>query len=104
MPNFNQKLGKARTWLTTDDAVKYTSQIIMEMPAAMNIEHVPTIAHNRKENGISEQIPLTIMNAIRAAPKSARLDCVNWVYAPVDVVDKHKRIPHSSTGKEPQGK
>lgn len=69
----------------------------------MNIEHVPTIAHNPEENGISERINLTIMNAIRAAIKKARIDWTYWVYAIADVVDKYDQIPYSATGKSPHG-
>lgn len=39
LTNFKQKWGRAPTWLITDNSWEYTSHIVMEILAEMNIEH-----------------------------------------------------------------
>lgn len=74
LTDFARKWGADPEWLITDDAEEYTSKLVMEILGDMDVENVPTIAYNPKENGISERLNLTLMNAIRTALKTARLD------------------------------
>lgn len=60
-------MGETPTWLIADYAGEYSSQVVMEILDDMDVEHVPTISYNPEENGISQRLNLTIMNAVRAA-------------------------------------
>lgn len=101
LSTFAQKWGKTPTWLITDNTGEYTSQVVMDILGDMDIVHVQTIDYNPEDNGISEWLNLTIMNAVRAALKTADLDWTYWIYALADVVDKYNQIPHSATGQSP---
>lgn len=89
------------TWVITDNAGKYTSQVVMDLLGDVEVYHVATMAQNPEENWISERFLLKIMNSVRPALMTARLDWKYWIYALADVVDKHNQIPHSATEKSP---
>lgn len=99
--NFATRWGRAPKWLITDTAGEYTSKVVLEILGDMDIEHVPTVAYNPKENGIAERINLTLMNEVRAALETAKLSCHYWTFALAEVVDKYNQLPHSATGKSP---
>lgn len=67
----------------------------------MDIEHVPTISYNLEENGISERLILTLMNAVKATLRTVKLHWSYWTYVLDDAVDKYNQLPHSVTGKSP---
>lgn len=87
--------------LITDNSGEYTSKIVMEILGDMDIEHVPTIAYNPEEKGIAERLNLTLMNEVRVALDTAKLDWTYWTFALADAVEKYNHLPHSATGQSP---
>lgn len=73
------------------------SQVVDAILVDMDVQHVPIVPHNQEENGILKHYNGTIMNFVRAAISTERMNCSNWPWYLADANDKYNQFPHSRT-------
>ena len=97
LSKMQKQFGHVPTCFISDNAGEYMSRTVETMLADMDIAYVPIIAHNPEEDGVAERFKFSIMNAVRAALRTAQMGWSYWTWALLDTTHKNNQLPHAAT-------